>query len=192
LAPIVRRESGGNPWVGYTSKGEPLVDLSGRPLDDTGLPQWEGRMGPKGISHAAGLFQFQPGTWRPIARELGVKDFSVESQWKVARELYRREGLRPWAASAPPGGDRAAAGERGNLVGLFTRIDQMGLAPEIALKTKDLVRVNYNALEAMRSGASVTRRGQHNPRCARPKTKSSPTPMPTHGAASRHRPAFRQ
>lgn len=104
LAEIKQRESGGDPFVGYTPPGEKRVDLSKAPLDETGFPIWEGRQGPAGISHAAGLYQFQPGTWRPIARELGIKDFSEQSQERVAAVLYEREGERPWAASAPGGG----------------------------------------------------------------------------------------
>ncbi len=34
-----------------------------------GFPQWEGRAGPAGISHAAGKYQFQPGTWKLAATE---------------------------------------------------------------------------------------------------------------------------
>ncbi len=34
-----------------------------------GFPQWEGRAGPAGISHAAGKYQFQPGTWKIAATE---------------------------------------------------------------------------------------------------------------------------
>lgn len=102
LRPIVQRESGGKQFVGYTPPGRPLVDLSTAQLDETGFPIWSGNRDPKTglMSHAAGIGQFQPGTWRPIAKELGVKDFSLESQVKVANELRRREGLRPWAASA--------------------------------------------------------------------------------------------
>src|SRR6185312_6169819 len=70
LAPIIHRESGGKPFVGYTPPGQPLVDLSNAPKDDTGFPIWGGNIDPKtGLrSRAAGIGQFQPGTWRPIAK----------------------------------------------------------------------------------------------------------------------------
>jgi hypothetical protein len=98
LAPLVTRESGGKPFVGYTPPGQPLVDLSSATLDDTGFPIWSGRTDPKtGLrSHAAGILQIQPGTWRPVAKDLGIKDFSEESQIKVANEIKRRSGLTPW------------------------------------------------------------------------------------------------
>src|SRR6185312_1890166 len=99
LVPIVARESRGNPNIGYGG-----VDLSNAPRDENGFPIWEGRMGPEGISHAAGIGQFQPGTWGPIAKKLGIHDFSRESQIKVANELYAEQGKAPWAASEPKGG----------------------------------------------------------------------------------------
>jgi len=101
---IIGRESGGKPYVGYGG-----VDLSNKPLNQFGFPIWEGRMGPAGISHAAGLYQFQPGTWATYAGPLGIKDFSPESQRKVYLAARAAEGARPWAASAGGGGGRAAA-----------------------------------------------------------------------------------
>jgi hypothetical protein len=54
LAPVMARiyqgESGGNPNALYGG-------------GNFGFPNWAGRMGPAGISHAAGLAQDQPGTW---------------------------------------------------------------------------------------------------------------------------------
>lgn len=112
LKRISRRESGDKAFVGYTPPGEKQVDLSKAPLDDTGFPIWSGRMGPEGMSHAAGLYQIQPGTWQPIARELGITDFSEGSQHRVAEELYKREGSAPWAASAGGKGEGVVAGKR--------------------------------------------------------------------------------
>lgn len=109
LAPIIQRESHGSAYVGYTPPGQPLVDLSNAKLDDTGFPIWRGNMGPAGLSTAAGLYQIVGRAWRPIARELGIHDFSPESQRRVARELYRRYGLTPWKASAT---QTAAVGTR--------------------------------------------------------------------------------
>lgn len=133
LMAIIRRESGGNPNIGYGG-----VDVSGAPRDETGFPLWAGRMGPRGISHAAGLFQFQPDTWRPVAKRLGIADFSEASQWRVAREVYRREGERPWAASAGGGA---------SLARMDASIDAMALAPDVAADAKARVRLRYNARE---------------------------------------------
>lgn len=90
-------ESANRPFAGYSPPGSPPVDLSSAPLDATGFPIWEGRQGPAGISHGAGLFQFEPKTWRPVAQALGVTDFSPESQRKVFDAVYAKQGYAPWA-----------------------------------------------------------------------------------------------
>jgi len=61
-----------------------------------GFPQWEGRAGPAGISHAAGKYEFQPGTWKLAATEYiaagnPAPDFAVPAdQEAVARFWARR------------------------------------------------------------------------------------------------------
>jgi len=89
-------ESAGNPYAGYGG-----ADLSKAPLDETGFPIWNGNKGPRGISHAAGLYQFEPGTWHKYATELGIKDFSPESQRKVFDAAFKAEGFSPWANYNP-------------------------------------------------------------------------------------------
>jgi hypothetical protein len=93
---IISRESGGNPYIGYGG-----VDLSQAPRDKYGFPIWEGKMGPAGISHAAGLYQFEPHTWAEGAAALGVKDFSPQSQKQVYDYTRAKYGDAPWAASEP-------------------------------------------------------------------------------------------
>ena len=95
-ADIIQRESGGKPFIGWSG-----VDLSGAPLNQYGFPIWKGAPGPAGISHAAGLYQFEPHEWAAYAGPLGIKDFSPESQKKVYEAARANEGARPWAASAP-------------------------------------------------------------------------------------------
>src|SRR6202162_1289049 len=127
LAPIVQRESGGKPFVGYTPPGQPLVDLSNAPLDETGFPIWDGNIDPSTgkRSHAAGIAQIQPDTWRPIAKQLGIKDFSLESQVKAANELHRQEGDKPWAASAGGyGKDRVTSAGKWNVADDAIRHEQ--------------------------------------------------------------------
>lgn len=99
LAPIVQRESGGRPNIGWGN-----TDLSGVPLSSTGFPLWPGKPGPAGNSTAAGLAQITRSTWDPIARKLGITDFSPASQIAVANELYAERGLQPWQVSAKPSG----------------------------------------------------------------------------------------
>ena len=58
------------------------------------FPIWSGKVFSTGISHAAGKYQFQPGTWARCAGALGLKDFSPASQdaaaWYLAGEVYHR------------------------------------------------------------------------------------------------------
>jgi hypothetical protein len=93
---IISRESGGDPYVGYTG-----VDLSQAPRDKYGFPIWEGREGPAGRSRAAGLYQFEPKTWAEGAKALGITDFSPQSQKQVYDWTRAKYGEAPWAASAP-------------------------------------------------------------------------------------------
>jgi hypothetical protein len=64
LAPVMARiakgETGGNPDP-YTAK------YGG---GNFGFPDWEGRPGPAGISHAAGKLQWQPATWNAAAKDM--------------------------------------------------------------------------------------------------------------------------
>lgn len=88
----------------YESKNRPLIgwgetDLSGYPLSATGFPAWPGKMGPAGMSTAAGLYQITRSTWDPIAKRAGISDFGQGSQTRVAEELYRTRGFQPWASN---------------------------------------------------------------------------------------------
>lgn len=90
LAALRAGEGGDNYWVGFSG-----VDLSNAPRDRWGFPQWGGKVTREGPTHAAGAYQFQPGTWRNIARKYGL-DFSKPSDqdagaWYNAQERYARE-----------------------------------------------------------------------------------------------------
>lgn len=109
LIPIVKRESGGRPYVGYTSpetlkaNNGQYTDLHNAPIDANGAPVWAGDRGPGGISHAFGPAQIQPKTWGPIAKKLGITDWRAPGAYEaVANELHRQQGNAPWAASAQP------------------------------------------------------------------------------------------
>lgn len=97
VAALVRKhESRDNYNVGYGG-----ADLSNAPLNEYGFPIWAGKMGPAGISHAAGAYQFQPATWERYAKPLGVTDFSAASQDRVFQAAYAAEGMKPWQSNAP-------------------------------------------------------------------------------------------
>lgn len=107
LALIRQYESGNRPLVGWGN-----TDLSGYPLTDTGFPDWPGKPGPAGNSTAAGLYQITRSTWDPIARRLGITDFSEDSQTRVATELLRTRGTQPWAPHNPRLAAALASGEQ--------------------------------------------------------------------------------
>lgn len=78
---------------GENPAGDPFLGVGGTHLDnapvgDYGFPQWQGR----GNSHAAGLYQFQPGTWSIVAREYGLDFRNPQDQtagaWYNAQRVY--------------------------------------------------------------------------------------------------------
>lgn len=110
VAALVRKyESGGNYNAGYNGRG-PAADLSNAPLNQYGFPQWSGNMGPQGISHAAGAYQFEPKTWEQYAKPMGISDFSPGSQDKVFNAAYADQGIKPWSRNAKLMGEYNAGG----------------------------------------------------------------------------------
>lgn len=89
---LVKHYEGGDSYT----KGYGGADLSNSPVDQYGFPIWEGNMGPQGISHAAGGYQFEPSTWHTYAKQLGITDFSPASQDKVFQAAYADQGTDPW------------------------------------------------------------------------------------------------
>lgn len=83
LATVRQLESGGNYYVGNGG-----ANLAGAPVDQYGFPQWSGQ----GNSHAAGAYQFQPGTWKEIASRFGLnfqnKADQDEGAWYNAQIKY--------------------------------------------------------------------------------------------------------
>lgn len=59
------------------------------------FPQWPGKVTPAGPTHAAGRFQFQPGTWESIAGQLGLTNYGKAAQvlgaWGNAQKVYARK-----------------------------------------------------------------------------------------------------
>lgn len=104
LAYIRHFESAGRYNIAYGG-----TDISGAQHDEFGFPLWEG----KDNSHAAGAYQFQPGTWRQYASRLGIKDFSEESQDAVAVACFAARGFADWAPYDAPlaAAIKAAGGE---------------------------------------------------------------------------------
>lgn len=70
------------------SMGVGGTNLNGSTADQYGFPQWNGQ----GSSHAAGAFQFQPGTWDQIAAQYNLNFSNPSDQnagaWYYAQEQY--------------------------------------------------------------------------------------------------------
>jgi muramidase (phage lysozyme) len=86
LAAIATGETGaasGNTMTGYGG-----ANLAGDPTDQYGFPSWTGM----GNTHAAGTYQFQPGTWDTIASKYGLNFGSASDQsagaWYLAQQQY--------------------------------------------------------------------------------------------------------
>lgn len=103
----------GDPWLGVGN-----VNLQSAPRNQYGFPQWAGRMFSTGISHAAGLFQFQPGTWASFARRYGLNFANPRDQaagaWYDAQEVFARR----------TGGDLTAALQAGNYAQIQSALAQ--------------------------------------------------------------------
>lgn len=84
LAALAQGETGGNSNSAFEGVGG--SDLSGAPTDAYGFPQWNGQ----GNSHAAGTFQFQPGTWDSIASEFNLNFQNPQDQAEGAWELAQQ------------------------------------------------------------------------------------------------------
>ena len=76
--------SSGNPMAGYGG-----VDLTGSQTDAYGFPVWGGSSSASGATHAAGLFQFQPGTFDPIAQTYNLNFQNPQDQETAAWILAR-------------------------------------------------------------------------------------------------------
>lgn len=89
LANLMKGEdASGAPFLGYGG-----VDLTGQSTDQFGFPQWGGAATGNGqTTHAAGLFQFQPGTWDQIAGQFGLNFQNPQDQaagaWYLAQQSY--------------------------------------------------------------------------------------------------------
>lgn len=89
LAALALGESSGGPGSLYQGTGG--ANLANAPRNSTGFPEWGGF----GNSHAAGTFQFQPGTWAPYAKEYGLNFANPQDQnaaaWYLAQDTYAQK-----------------------------------------------------------------------------------------------------
>jgi len=127
IKPYIQKYEGANSYktgYGLGEKGD-ITKYPAKP-GYFGFPDWPGADGPQGKTHAGGMYQFQPDTWRYYAEREGVNDFSPESQDRVAKRAYLEDGLRHWV----PFNEtlRTELAKAGLLGGLATRAARTGQA----------------------------------------------------------------
>lgn len=91
LSALALGETGNAGASGY-SEGFGGVSTAGSQTDAYGFPLWNGSSTAAGPTHAAGEFQFQPGTWDSIAAAHGLNFSNPEDQnagaWYLAQQTY--------------------------------------------------------------------------------------------------------
>lgn len=139
LAAIRTVEGGTSYSIGFGG-----TDLSGTSRDQYGFPQWGGAVTSRGPTHAAGAYQFQPGTWRDVASKYGLNFANPGDQdagaWYNAQAKYAaRTGGRSLDADLDAGlYDRVRAGLQSEWEGILTKPAQFlsilsdGVASEIS------------------------------------------------------------
>lgn len=89
LSSLALGETGNSNFA--ATEGVGGTNLSGLPTDQYGFPSWSGQ----GNSHAAGIFQFQPGTWDAVAQEFGLNFSNPADQaagaWYTAQQAYQQK-----------------------------------------------------------------------------------------------------
>ena len=96
LAALASGETG-NPYQTQSTTyegygGVDTLEASGGTTDQYGFPQWGGVATNSGMTHAAGTYQFEPGTWDAVASQYGL-DFSKPQDqsagaWYTAQQQY--------------------------------------------------------------------------------------------------------
>jgi muramidase (phage lysozyme) len=81
-------------WHGGGTKGYGTMFGGGQFDWSKGHPNQVVRSGGY-ASAAAGAYQFMPDTWNAVSKQLGLKDFSPESQDRAALQLIRNRGVDP-------------------------------------------------------------------------------------------------
>lgn len=74
-----------------TYEGYGGTDLTNDPRSATGFPQWAGVTTANGPTHAAGLYQFEPGTWEPLAAQYGLNFSNPSDQAQAAWYLAQQQ-----------------------------------------------------------------------------------------------------
>ena len=121
LAALAQGETGGNSNSAFTGTGG--ANLSGLATDQYGFPSWQGL----GNSHAAGTFQFQPGTWDSIASQFNLNfqnpQDQAEGAWYLAQQTYaQNNGGASLESALNSGNSSVFAGIQSSLASTWTSV----------------------------------------------------------------------
>lgn len=133
LERIKQHESGGRYDILHGPGGKP----SGTITDWSKFPEWQGFMGPAGMSHAAGAYGFQPGTYEEMAKMTGYTSFLPEAQDINALQLYRMKGAAPWpwlAKELGKGGGAEGGTEKTTLPDVGVQADAENKAHKVKME----------------------------------------------------------
>lgn len=141
-------------------------NLAGDPTDTYGFPIWEGL----GNSHAAGTYQFQPGTWDTIAAKYGL-NFSrasdqSEGAWYLAQQTYAQKtggsleaalqaGDYSSIQSALGGTWTSVAGNQANPTGLASVLSSFISGANTSIAANDQAGGSTSSVTAPGSGTAV-------------------------------------
>jgi|SRR5215469_2788043 len=94
LSALAQGETG-SAGLSALNEGFGGVDLSAQPTTSTGFPIWSGANVSTGPTSAAGIFQFQSGTWQNLATQFGLNFQNPTDQeagaWYLAQATYAQK-----------------------------------------------------------------------------------------------------
>lgn len=130
LSALALGETGGS--ASSATEGFGGVSLAGAPTDQYGFPVWGG----SGDTHAAGTFQFQPGTWDSIASTYGLNFANPADQaagaWYEAQQTYAQKtggSLESDLQSGTAGNTGALTSIQNALASIWPSVLGSGAAP---------------------------------------------------------------
>lgn len=131
LSSLALGESGTN---GTSQTGFGGGDLSGSPTDQYGFPIWSGSSTSAGATHAAGTFQFEPGTWDAVAAAHGLNFSNPADQaagaWYLAQDTYAAKTGGSLEGALQSGDKSSLSDVQSALQSIWPSVGGSGAAPQ--------------------------------------------------------------
>lgn len=130
------------------------TNLSGATTDQYGFPEWSGFGG----SHAAGTYQFQPGTWDPIAQQYGLNFQNASDQnegaWYYAQQVFSQKTGGQSLETALQNGDYSTV--QSALSGVWPSVNGNGASQGLAYNLTNGVGATLSGLAGNDSTSGAT------------------------------------